>query len=697
MVDPRLEGIVDPKSIAIIGASQDPRKLGNQCLTNILIGGYKGKVYPVNPKSKEILGLKCYPSIKDIGEKVDVALIFVPANKVAEVLSDCAVKQVNLIVLITAGFSEIGNFEQEKKVVNICKENNMRLIGPNVIGISSPLKDCNATFGASKMPYKGKIALVTQSGALALALSDWTHIDKVGLSSLISIGNMGDVNFSDSIEFFMEHPETNCLTFYMEGVKDGRRFFENAKKLSKKKPIVVLKAGESYRGKEAIATHTGSLAGANEIYKAAFKQTGIIQVENLEEMFNFSLALSSQPPMRGKNCIILTNGGGSGILAVDTAERCGLLVQDLSEELKEELKKCVPSYGSLNNPIDLTGMATEREYEGALRALIQSEEVDGIGILFCHTAIADPLKIAHAIAIVSKDSKKPLVCTFLGSSICRNAMDFLKERGIPAYPSPEKCIRALGALQKYGENLRRKIKGFKKKEDVDREKAQKIVEDSKEKKAKLILEPEAERILKCYGIPTSDEALAKSKEEALTIGKMLGFPVAMKIVSKDIVHKADAKCVKVNVAEEKAQDVFEELICNARNYKESVKIEGVLVQQMAPQGKELIVGSFKDPQFGPCVMLGLGGIFVEALKDVTFRVAPITTQEASEMIQELKSYPILKGLRGEPPIDFDVLREILSRLSQLAYEFQEIKAIDANPIFVYEKGAIVADARIILE
>jgi acetyltransferase len=697
MADPKLTGIVDPKSIAIIGASRDPGKLGNQCVRNILIGGYKGKVFPVNPKSKEILGLKCYPSVKDIKEEVDVALIFVPANKVMEVLNECASKQVNLVVLTTAGFSEIGNFEQEERIVKICKENNMRLIGPNVMGICSPLKDCNATFGASKLPYKGKIALVTQSGALALALSGWTHIDKVGLSALLTLGNMGDISFSDCIEFFMEHPETNCLTLYMEGVKDGRKFFEDAKKLSKKKPIVVLKPGESSRGREAISTHTGSLAGESEIYKAAFKQTGIIQVKTLEEMFNFSSALSLQPPMMGKNCVILTNGGGSGILATDTAENCGLIVQDLSEELKKELKKCVPSYGSLNNPIDLTGMATEIEYEGALRALIQHGEVDAIGILFTQTAIADPLKIAQAIAIVSRGSKKPIICNFLGSDLCRNAMDFLKEQGIPAYPSPEKCIRALGVLHECGENLQRKVEKFRKKEDVDRERVQKIVESSKAGRSKIVLEPEAERILKCYGIPILNEALAKSREEVLSIGKKLGFPVVMKIVSKDIVHKADAKCVKINVAEENAQDAYEELISNAKRYRESAKIEGVLVQQMAPQGKELIVGSFKDPQFGPCVMLGLGGIFVEALKDITFRVAPITTQEASEMIRELKSYPILKGLRGEPPIDFDIIVEILSRLSQLAYEFQEIKAIDANPIFAYEKGAAVADARVILE
>lgn len=702
MADPKLKGMVDPKSIAVVGASQDPSKLGYQCIRNILTGGYKGKVYPVNPKLKEVLGLKCYSSVKNIDKEIDAALIVVPANRVIDVLNDCAAKRANLVVIITAGFSEIGNVELERKVVQICKENDMRLVGPNVIGICSPLKNCNATFGAPRLPYEGKIALVSQSGALALALSGWTHLDRVGLSSLLSIGNMGDVNFSDSIEFFMGHPDTNCLMLYMEGVKDGRRFFECAKKCTPKKPIVVLKAGESKRGREAIVSHTGSLAGENKIYDAAFKQAGIIRAENLEDMFNFSFALSLQPPMKGNRCIILTNGGGSGILATDTAEEYGLKIEDTPKELEEELKNYVPPYGSLKNPIDLTGMGTDKEYREALRILLSSDKVDGVGLLFCHSAITNPEKIAHAIAEVAKGSKKPLVCTFLGSEECGKAMNYLKECGIPSYPSPKKAMRSLGVLYQYGnhlygKNLQKATKEPETKENVDMKKIKKIIKDTMEKGERAILEPESEEILKCYGIPTSDEAVAKSKEEASIIAKSLGFPVAMKIVSKDIIHKTDAKCVRINITKQEVESTFNEILANARRYKKNAEIEGVLVQRMAPPGKELIAGTFRNPQFGPCIMFGLGGIFVETLKDVTFRVAPITAQEASAMIQELRSYPILKGTRGEAPIDFDAISKILSRLSQLACESKEIKAIDANPIFACEKGAIVADARIILK
>ena len=690
--DERLKCLLNPESIAVVGASDNPEKLGYVILNNIKESGFKGKLYPINPKIESILGLKCYGSIKDVPDEIELAEIVIPAKAVAGALRECGEKGVKVAVVISSGFGEVGNKGMEDELVDICRKYNIRLIGPNVFGFSNTINSCNGTFG-TELPYKGEIALISQSGALGLALIGWTHTERVGLAYMFSIGNMADVCQGDLIEVLADDENTRAICQYIEGVHNGRRFFEICKEASKIKPIVALKAGKSSRGEKAAASHTGSLAGASRIYEAAFKQSGVIEASTIREMFSLSLALSKQPPMRGDNLVIITNGGGAGVCATDAAERYGIPVDDISSELQNEFKKWMPEFGSAKNPVDITGMATAREYEGAIKAAIADKSVDGIAVVVCRTAVVEPMKVANGVIASSNSSDKPITVTFIGGQDCTDAMNYLKERGIPAYPDPAESVRALGALREYGRYLERKDTGFKPYNDVNRERVRTIINSTE---GKAIVEHRAKEVFRAYGIRTPEEDVAKNAEEAERIASEIGYPVVMKIVSKDILHKSDAKAVKVNVKEGEVRRAFDEIVANAKAYKKDAEIEGVLVQKMAPSGRETIVGTLYDPQFGPCIMFGLGGIFVEVLKDVVFHLAPVSKGEAKEMMGEIKAYPILKGVRGENPIDFDALADAVSRISQLVSDFPEIKEIDANPIFAYEKGYMVVDARIIL-
>jgi acetyltransferase len=691
--DERLECLLDPKSIAVIGASDNPEKLGYVILDNIKNSGFKGDVYPINPKVDSILGYKCYKSVRDVPGKIEIAEIVIPAKAVAGAMRECGEKGVKVAVVISSGFGEVGNRDMENELVEICKRYGVRLIGPNVFGFSNTINSCNGTFG-TQLPFKGEIALISQSGALGLALIGWTHTERVGLAYMFSIGNMADVCQGDLIEVLADDDSTKTICQYIEGVHNGRRFFNICREASKRKPIVALKAGKSSRGEKAAASHTGSLAGASRIYEAAFKQSGVIEADTIREMFSLSLALSKQPPMRGDNLVIVTNGGGAGVCATDAAERYGIPIKDISLELQNEFKKWMPEFGSGKNPVDITGMATAREYAGAVKAAVAEKSADGIVVVVCRTAVADPDEIAKGVIEASKVSDKPITVTFIGGQDCTDAMNYLKENGVPAYPDPAEAVRAMAALREYGRYLDRKERDFRPYTNVDKNRVREIINGTD---GKAVVEHSAKEIFSAYGIKVPKEEIAKSADEAERIASRIGYPLVMKIVSRDILHKSDAKAVKVNVREGEVRRTFDEIMANARAYKSDARIDGVLVQEMAPQGRETIVGSLYDPQFGPCIMFGLGGIFVEVLKDVVFRLAPISREDAKEMMTEIKGYPILKGVRGESSVDFDALADAVSRISQLVSDFPEIKEIDANPIFAYEKGYMVADARIILK
>ncbi len=691
-----LDPIFKPRSVAIVGASRDPKAIGHQCVKNLIESGYEGKIYPVNPKADEVAGLKCYHSVTEIPDEVDIALIVVPAKYVPAVTEECGKKGVKGLVIIASGFSEVGREDLENQVVEIARKYEMRILGPNVVGImNNPLK-MNASFGPY-LPYPGKAAMISQSGALLIAMDARTWVDKVGLSHMISIGNMADLDFGDLIEYFNEDEDTNVISLYIEGVKDGRKFLNACKR--SKKPIIALKAGVSKRGAAAAASHTGSLAGSTKIYEAAFKQGRVVWAENLNALFDETMALALQPPMRGDNLLIITNGGGVGVLATDAAEKYNIPIKDAPDDLKLLMYRHMPEFGNPKNPVDLTGMADAQQYYGSLSDALKHDWVDGVVVLFCETSFTDPMEIAKNIHKAYEESgkKKPIIVNFTGGEESVKAGEWLIEHGIPYYNSPHAAVRAMSSLRTYGRYLEKASYEFQPYE-VNRHKVEAIIGKVKACGRTILTEPEAKEVFAAYGLPVPKGKLAKNAEDAVKIARAVEYPVVMKIVSPQIIHKSDAGGVKVNIkSDEEVRKAFEEIIENAEHYDPHAQIMGVYVQHMEPWGTETIIGSVNDSQFGPTVMFGLGGIFVEILKDVTFRIAPFSKEEAKDMIQEINGYKILKGARGEKPRDIDAIAEAVSRLSQLVWDFRDdIKEVDANPVIVYEKGLSVVDARIIL-
>ncbi len=699
-MDPILTGLLKPRSIAIIGASATPGKIGNTVIRNLIDSEYKGGVYPVNPTAVEILGFKCYPTVNDIPYVVDAAVITVPAKFVLEATKQCGEKGVKGLIIITSGFAEVGDVELEHELVRVAKSYGMRILGPNIVGTLSNSDKMNASF-APFLPLPGKASLVSQSGALLIAMDAGTYTRRVGFDKMVSIGNMSDVNFSEMVSYLSEDPDTNCIALYVEGLRDGPEFIEAARNC--KKPIVVLKSGVSAHGAAAAASHTGSLAGAAKIYGTAFKQAGVTQATDLNDLFDRTLALSLQPRMKGDNLLILTNGGGVGVLATDSAEKYGLPLHFAPADVQEEMKKHMPDFGSAKNPVDMTGMAGNDWFYETTRSAYSHPWVDGLVVLYCETAITLPEEIADAIYRGVKDSgitDKPVTVSFVGGERSDKAMEWLVEHGIPTYNAPDLAVKAIATLRDDQRMQDMNHNGSYAPGDINPTAARDIIADARAKGRDALTEVEAKQVFSLYGLPVAATELASSEEEAVKLAESVGYPVVMKIVSPDILHKSDAGGVKVNIkSSEQAKEAYRTILENAHNYKADAHIDGVAVQEMAPWATEVIIGSVNDNTFGPTVMFGLGGIFVEVLKDVTFRVAPITLAEAEAMQDDIKSAPILRGVRGETARDRKALAKVLANYAYMIYDLkEEVAESDANPVIVYEdgKGVKVVDARIIL-
>ncbi|MEM4142025.1 MAG: acetate--CoA ligase family protein, partial [Thermoplasmata archaeon] len=522
---------------------------------------------------------------------------------------------------------------------------------------------------------------------------------RVGMSYLISIGNMSDLDFADVIEYFKNDEDTKCISLYVEGIKNGRKFIDVCKKILEK-PIVALKSGISERGSIAAASHTGSLAGSGKVYSAAFKQATVVQAYTLDDLFDRSLALSLQPPMRGENLLIITNGGGVGVLATDAAEKYGIPLKDPPEDLKEKLKQIMPEFGSVKNPIDITGMASAEWYGKALKIALQHPWVNGVTVLYCETSVSDPRELSMEIFEASNcnRSDKPITVSYVGGEVTERAIEWLQKKGIPVFRSPDRAISAMAALREYGRFIEKGFDEFYRFEDVEVNKVREILDKIKNEGRNYVTEVEAKEILAAYKIPVAKTLLAKNKEEAIQLSKNLKYPLVAKIVSPQIIHKSDVGGVVLNIKNEiELEQAYDKIMNNVKKNVSNAEILGIALQEMAPQGVESIIGSTKDIQFGPTVMFGLGGIFVEIMKDVSFRIAPFSKSTAIDMINELNGKSILYGVRGEKPKDIESLSDAISRISQLVTEFPEIKELDANPTLVYENGICVVDARIILE
>ncbi len=692
--------LMRPKSVAVVGASSQPGKIGYTVLENLLKGGYKGKIYPINPTATEILSLPVFSSVSALPEAADLAIITVPVKFANQVAEECGQKGIKALSVITSGYSEVGRQDLEDELVSIARKYGMCVLGPNIVGTLSNSDHLNASF-APFLPFKGSASLITQSGALLIAMDAITYTRKVGFDKMISNGNMVDVDFSDIIEWLEEDENTTCTCLYIEGIKDGRKFIEACRKV--KKPIIALKAGTSVHGAAAAASHTGSLAGSAKIYGAAFQQAGVVQASDLNNLFDRTLALSLMPPLKGTNLLVTTNGGGVGVLATDAAEKYGIPLKFAPQDVQEELKKHMPAFGSAKNPVDMTGMAGNDWYYETVKFAYAHHWTDGLVVLYCETAMTNPSEIAQAIKRAIDDSGvkgKPVVVSMVGGTRCDKAMQSLVENGIPAYGPPDQAMNAMAALYEY-HNIRFNADSNGLILPGSSTTAREIIAKARLEGRIALTEIEAKKLFSAYGLPVTEINLAKSEEEAVSMAKETGFPIVMKVVSPDIIHKSDAGGVKVNIKDENGvRNSYRTILENCKIYKPEADIRGVAVQEMAPLGTEVIIGSINDPTFGPTIMFGLGGIFVEVLKDVTFRVAPVSKGQVTQMINEIRSVAILAGARGEAPRDRDALADLLCNYGSMVYDLRdEVAETDANPVLLYEegKGLKVVDARIILK
>ncbi len=696
-----LEALLRPKSVAVVGASSTPGKLGDKLLRNILADGYAGKVYPINPNEPEIQGLKAYKSVLDVPGEIDCAVVAVPAKLCVQVADECGRKGVKGMTVITSGFSEIGRRDLEEEMVRTARRYGTRVLGPNVVGTLSNSEKLNASF-APFLPYPGKSSFISQSGALVVAIDAATHFRRVGFDKMISIGNMADIDLADCVEWLDADPNTTCIALYIEGLKTGRRFIDACRKA--RTPIVSLKAGVSAHGAAAAASHTGSLAGSAKVYEAAFRQSGIVEAADLLNLFDRSLALSLQPPMKGDNLFVLSNGGGIAVLATDAAERDGVPLQFAPADLQAEVRKSMPEYGSAKNPADLTGMAGKDQYYSSVKAILSHPWVDGLVVLFCETSLTVPMEVSEAIYRSIKDSgvtTKPVIIGLTGGQESEDCLHWFNEHGIPAYDAPDKAVNAMAALREYERKRALVAEAPAAAAGASPAAARSVIAAARAAGRDALTEVEAKAVFEAYGLPVAKTALAADEEAAVRLARTIGFPVVMKIVSPDILHKSDAGGVKVDIRDEAAaREAFRTILANACAYKADARILGVAVQQMARFGTEVILGSVNDASFGPTVMFGLGGIFVEVLKDVTFRVAPVGAEEARRMLREIRAGAILGGTRGEAPRDEEALAKTIAAYSRMVADLaDDVAETDANPVMVYGRGEglRIVDARIILK
>jgi len=702
----KLESIFYPRSIAIIGASRHPGSVGHSLLANIIDSRFQGVVYPVNPHAEAILGIKCYPRVLDIPDDVDQAIVIVPAPLVLQVMEECGVRGVKGAIIISAGFKEIGGkgIELEHRLKEIIHKYDIALVGPNCLGVMNTASESsmNATFG-TQMPKQGNIAFISQSGALCVAVLDYAKEANIGFSKFISMGNKAGLTENDLLVYLKEDPKTDVILMYLEDLVNGTEFMSIARKITSHpknpKPIIALKAGRTVFGAKAASSHTGSLAGSDKVYDAIFEQCGVIRGETLDGIFDYVKAFSSQPLPKGNNVAIITNSGGPGILATDSCIRYGLNIAHLSKNTKKTLKSILPHTASLNNPVDLIAEAQHEQYESTLKVMLKQKNIHSAIIILTPTAFTNVEKITKSIIKVSKRIDKPIVCCYLGVYDVSKGIDLLEENDIPDYRFPESAARALAEMTKFTWWLKRpktRIKKFK----VDTSTARRIIENVRKEGRYFLLEQEAYDVLKAYEFPIIKSVLATNEREAVAATQKIGFPVVMKIASPDILHKFDVGGVMLNLKyKAEVQKAYNTILRNIKAKMPKAKITGMMVEEMAAPGKEVILGMNYDQQFGPILMFGMGGIYVEALEDVIFRLAPIRELTADMMITRTKTHKILEGFRGGPVYDTAAISECLKRLSQLVTDLEDIKELDINPLIVYEKGkgCTIVDARIILK
>ena len=690
---------LSPKSIAVVGASDKQGSVGRAITSNIM-NGYKGTVYPISPTRETVFDQKAYKSVLDVPEPIDLAVIITKNTIVPVVLEECGKKKIKGAIVITAGFKEVDEegAKLEQKLKDIAKKYKLQIIGPNCLGVMNlePQTMMNSTF-LKITPKSGEIALISQSGAICAALVEDASAQGIGFSAVISMGNKADMSEIDILKMLAEHKQTKVIVMYLEDMGNGQEFLKVCKDITrkKKKPVLVLKSGRSPEGAKAAMSHTGALMGSDEIYDALLKQSGAIRVDTMEELFDYATAFSKQPlPMNG-DLVIVSNAGGPAIISTDACSKLGIKMAKI-EEIRKKIDAVIPPWGSSRNPVDIVGDADFNRFENVLNEVLKHKNVGSVISMCTPSATLNYDKLAEVIVSMSKKYKKTMLASLMGLDEGITNREILASGDVPYYTYAEGSIRALKAMLTFTnwvKNSPGKITKF----SIKKDKVKKILDNAKKQKRSALLEEEGQEILRAYGFPLPASKLAKSKKEAVAASKKIGYPVVLKIASPQIIHKSDAGGVKVNLQNAKdVENAFDTIIKNAKKYNKKADIKGVLVVEMVKGGKEMIIGSKLEPGFGPVVMLGMGGIYVEVLKDVTFKLAPMTNVEADHMISSIKTKKILEGVRGEKPSDVKKLSECIQRLSQLVSDFNEIKELDMNPVLVMEKnkGCKVLDVRI---
>ncbi|HEY3287501.1 MAG TPA: acetate--CoA ligase family protein [Gemmatimonadaceae bacterium] len=700
----RLGPIFSPRSVAVVGATRVPGTVPFDIFSNILKDDFQGTIYPVSPSARSIAGVKAYKYVLDIPDPVDLAVIVFPSSVVKLALEQCGQKGVKGLIIISAGFREVGGagVQREEEIVQIARRYGMPFIGPNCLGVinTDPDVHLNASF-ARRMPAEGSIGFLSQSGALCTAVLDYAHAKNIGFSKFISFGNKADISDIDLMLALKDDPKTRVILMYLEEMTHGAAFVDAARRIIHEagKPVLVLKSGRTRQGASAAASHTGSLAASDEIVDAALKQAGVIRCQTIEEMFNNAIALTYQPLPRGRRVAIITNAGGPGVLTTDAAVHEGLELATFSDQTRDIFKRSLPVTANIKNPVDVIGDARADRYRVAMGSALEDDNVDGALVILTPQSMTDIDTIAEEVCNVASAHDKPTYTSFMGETDVASGIGILQRRNIPHYILPESMCRAFARAHDFSVEQHRTITPARQFTDIDRDAAHAVLDAYVTSGRSYLTPADAMRVLEAYRLPVLRSGIATTAEDAARVAAQVGFPVAMKVESADVIHKFDIGAVVLGLdspgAAASAHDV---ILAKVRAHQPDARIDGVFIQQMAGPGEEVILGVKRDPAFGAVVMFGLGGIFVEIFRDVAFRIAPIPVEHIRAMMHEVKAFPMLAGARGRPHRDIAALEECLQRLSQLAVDCPQIQELDINPLIVRDQGSgcAVADARILV-
>ncbi len=698
-----LDKIFDPHSIAVIGASDEEGSVGYRLIRNLIGVGYRGVVYPVNPTKSSIQGVQAYPTVEALPRQVDLAIIATPAKTVPEIVEQCGKAGIQGVIIVSAGFKEIGAEGKalEDRILQVKERYNMRIIGPNCLGIIRPHIRLNSSF-ATKMALPGSIAFISQSGALCSAILDWATSENIGFSHFVSIGSMIDVDFGDLIDYFGTDPHTKSIIMYIEGLTKARKFMSAARHFARTKPILVVKAGKYTESAKAATSHTGALTGEDEVYDAAFRRAGVVRVEEIEDLFNCSEVLGMQPHPKGPNLAIITNAGGPGVMTTDALIARGGKLAQLSPETMQKLDKILPHFWSRGNPIDILGDATAQRYAEVVKVCRQDPKIDGMLIIYTPQGVTDPAEVARAIVEDCKGIDKTILTSWMGKEDVQKANEIFTRNKIPTYQTPERAVKTYVYMYQYTRNLEQL---YETPEELPIELhvpshplldvMQRVAKENRE----ILTETEAKDFLGAYGIPTVKTKLAKAEDQAAAIAARMGYPVVLKVFSPQITHKTDVGGVMLDLkTEAELRAAYRQIFENAKKNVPSAHVKGVTVQPMIiGDGYEIILGSKKDPLFGSIILFGMGGILVELLQDRAVGFPPLNQTLARRIMERTRIFQILKGFRGMPPANVKRLEEVMVKFSEMLVDLPQIKEVDINPLVVDSKDAVALDARIVID